>query len=198
MSELIFRIKYVFVLSVLLAAFLLFVVWPALNRIETADARIAQLRTRITQARVNDQRVAKGRQMNAELAARIESEVREVPERSQISELMRHIASASESLPLSGQQLSADEAERAVGPYLYTTLQIETTGRFQGVFDLLQHIESLPRTLRVRELRIAHADKINRSEITALIAVDALYQTSHDVPQKNKSAAATFNGGEPD
>lgn len=185
MNELVFKIKYGAVLIVLVAAFALLFIKPTLERRAQADTAVTAMRAKLNDAKVNSQRVADGKLRLETLRRRAAEEIRDIPERSMLADLMRHITLVSDSLPLGEQRISAAEKELATGPYLYTTLTIETTGTFDGVFELVRDLESQARTLRVREITIEQADLKQPGTVTAHLEVEVLYQT----PQKESSEA---------
>ncbi|MFW5652446.1 MAG: type 4a pilus biogenesis protein PilO [Planctomycetota bacterium] len=112
-----------------------------------------------------------------ELEQRCSTELKEIPVRADPHGLMQSILVGIDALPLGERNLSrgsnvAHPDAQSLG------LRIQTSGDFRHVYALLQHVESLPRLVVIRELAVTAGGEIGDGSVTATISLDAFHMHS--------------------
>ncbi len=162
MTETRARMKYGFALLVVLGMATLLYVWPAHRQLNAAIAHQSEILASLDSAgQIVEETNALQTQIK-NLEVRQTQEMKPVPERADLPGLIQSITHDISTLPLEGSNINRSrdttiDRNRSLG------LSIETSGTFEGVFDLLHRIEGLPRLIRINELTIQSASAAGRS-----------------------------------
>lgn len=148
--------------------------WPANRRVAAAQTALNETRQRLALAGDDADRLLAAQARLERLLERGMSEIREIPAGPDLPGLMERISQTIASLPLEGQTFTRG-GETTIGTRVGVGLNVETAGRFDGVFELLRRVEALPRLVRVREVRVQRPAKDALGRIEATVSLEAFY-----------------------
>ena len=151
-------------------------VWPSCQRNRRVEAEVAQLQHRLETGRTEMNLLVEAQARLDDLADRFESELKPLPDRADLHLLMKALSEGISELGLSEKETKVGP-ESAAGTKYTLELTIETSGDFQQLFGLVDHIESLPRLLRIREIKLSSLEeKASTGMVRAMIKLDAFYR----------------------
>lgn len=151
-------------------------VWPSFQRNRVIEANIAQLKDRLETGRTETKLLTEAQARLDGLADRFEHELKPLPDRADLHLLMKVLSEGISDLGLSEKETKVGP-ESTAGTKYKLELTIETSGDFEELFGLVRHIESLPRLLRIREIKLSSLEE-NKSTgmVRAMIKLDAFYR----------------------
>lgn len=109
-----------------------------------------------------------------DMRERANEELKEIPASASIPTLYESLTTRINELPL-GERSIKGGRDGAVGGTLSHGVDVSTSGEFEGVFELIRHVEELPRLVRVRKVKLKSMDTKGSGRVSASIHLDAYY-----------------------
>lgn len=123
-----------------------------------------------------------------EMEARAERELKQIPASASIPTLYESLTTRINELPL-GERSIKGGRDGAVGGTLSHGVDVSTSGDFHGVYELIRHVEELPRLVRVRKVKLKSMDTRGTGRVSASVHLDAYYR-----PRSNHASASGGSG----
>ncbi|MFG0331362.1 MAG: type 4a pilus biogenesis protein PilO [Phycisphaerales bacterium] len=180
MSQILAHLKYLGVLVILGVVGGGVFIWPAYTRSVELHSTIASLNERKELGQDEHTRIENAATELKSLNRRYAEDLRVIPDSSDAPWLYENISADVEALPLRLTNLTWGQ-EAPAGTKMSLGVNIEASGAFDGVYELLQRIEQWPRLVRVNELTIKRGkDPAALDELTATVKLRAFYSPSAD------------------
>ena len=149
-------------------------VWPSYREASRHNRRTLLLHHKGQNYDAQARRIAKLTKQVEKMTHRIETELKAIPDKPGISDLMSRLSMPIDGVHVYNQAFSAGDPREAVPggdlPVRVQPLTVEMDARFDSIFALIRRAESMDRLLRVSSISIA-VDRTNTQDTVARASI---------------------------